>query len=106
MKKGNVFSLILICTKFEKCGREDIGAQRLEIRVVQSGDKKKNFSYTLGCSRIEGFVARRNGILEISSGVEDSGGLKWQLVLAHVIAWVGIYFCVIRGVKSVGKVNP
>ena len=99
MKKGTVFFANFNSTKFEKCDREDKEAQRLEIRVVQSEDKKTAHTP-------HDFVARRNGILEISSGIEDIGGLKWQLVLAHVIAWVGIYCCVIRGVKSVGKVNP
>lgn len=46
----------------------------------------------------------QHGILEITDGITDLGGLKWQLVVAHVVGWIGVYFCVIRGVKSVGKV--
>ena len=36
---------------------------------------------------------------------DNPGGLQWHLVLSLFICWVGIALCVIRGVKSSGKVH-
>ena len=88
------FSLPLHCCEFYDPGRG-----------IQLSKHWGPLRHTTKDLCIEGFVARRHGVLEISSGIEDLGGLKWQLVLPHVIGWVVIYCCIIRGVKSVGKVN-
>lgn len=42
--------------------------------------------------------------LEMTDGIENMGGLRWQLVLCHLAGWVVNILCVIKGVKSVGKV--
>ncbi|XP_020914782.1 sodium- and chloride-dependent GABA transporter 1 isoform X2 [Exaiptasia diaphana] len=43
-------------------------------------------------------------VLEISDGIGNPGIVKWELFLCLVIAWIGIYFCMWKGVKSSGKV--
>ncbi|XP_044266712.1 sodium- and chloride-dependent glycine transporter 2-like isoform X3 [Tribolium madens] len=43
-------------------------------------------------------------ILQISDSIEDQGGIVWPLLLCNVIAWVITYLCIIKGVKTVGKV--
>ncbi|XP_033736454.1 sodium- and chloride-dependent creatine transporter 1-like [Pecten maximus] len=43
-------------------------------------------------------------ILGISSGLEDVGSLKLNLVLSLILAWVIVYLCIIKGIKSSGKV--
>jgi neurotransmitter:Na+ symporter, NSS family len=50
----------------------------------------------------EGFFF--NDILGISSGPGDVGGIQWPLFISLAAVWVAIYFCVRKGVKSVGKV--
>lgn len=42
-------------------------------------------------------------VLDITSGVDDIGGLRWQLALTLLCAWTVVYFCMWKGVKSVGK---
>jgi len=42
--------------------------------------------------------------LEQSSGVDEPGGLKTELVITLGIAWVVCYFCIWKGVKWTGKV--
>ncbi|XP_014670558.1 PREDICTED: sodium- and chloride-dependent taurine transporter-like [Priapulus caudatus] len=44
-----------------------------------------------------------NKVLQISSGVDDLGSLRWELVLCLILAWVICYFCIWKGVKSSGK---
>ncbi|XP_060075487.1 sodium- and chloride-dependent taurine transporter-like, partial [Ylistrum balloti] len=43
-------------------------------------------------------------VIQMSNGIEDSGGIVWQIALSLFIVWVIIYFCVWRGVKWSGKV--
>uniref|UniRef100_A0AAV2J7L1 Transporter n=1 Tax=Knipowitschia caucasica TaxID=637954 RepID=A0AAV2J7L1_KNICA len=42
-------------------------------------------------------------VLKISSGIEDVGSLRWELVLCLILTWVICYFCVWKGIKSTGK---
>jgi len=45
-----------------------------------------------------------NRVLEKSSGLEEMGGIKWDLFACFVLSWVICYFGIFKGVKSVGKV--
>ncbi|XP_071951275.1 sodium-dependent proline transporter-like isoform X2 [Antedon mediterranea] len=45
-----------------------------------------------------------NHVLQKSSGLEEMGKLRWQLVLCLLLAWVVVCGCIIKGVKSSGKV--
>uniref|UniRef100_A0A8C6V4E9 Si:ch211-225b11.1 n=1 Tax=Neogobius melanostomus TaxID=47308 RepID=A0A8C6V4E9_9GOBI len=45
-----------------------------------------------------------NKLLEKTDGIEDSGGIRWELLGCLVAAWVIVYFCIFKGVKSTGKV--
>ncbi|KAL2095058.1 hypothetical protein ACEWY4_009777 [Coilia grayii] len=43
-------------------------------------------------------------VLERTSGLEQPGILRWELFLLLVVAWILIYLCIFKGVKSTGKV--
>ncbi|KAM6907479.1 sodium- and chloride-dependent GABA transporter ine [Xenentodon cancila] len=43
-------------------------------------------------------------MLEQTSGVGEAGTLRWELFLILILAWILIYFCIFKGVKSTGKV--
>lgn len=43
-------------------------------------------------------------VLGLSSGIDDVGGLRWELVGCLALAWLICYFCIWKGVKSTGKV--
>ncbi|XP_038560529.1 sodium- and chloride-dependent GABA transporter ine isoform X2 [Micropterus salmoides] len=43
-------------------------------------------------------------LLEKTSGIEEAGGLRWELFGYLVISWVIVYLCIFKGVKSTGKV--
>lgn len=47
----------------------------------------------------------RYKMLQQTSGVEESGVLRWELFLLLILAWIIIYFCIFKGVKSTGKVR-
>ena len=45
-----------------------------------------------------------NYILHKSDGLEDFGTVQWHLAVALIGAWVVIFLCLMKGIKSVGKV--
>ncbi|XP_060075922.1 creatine transporter-like isoform X2 [Ylistrum balloti] len=45
-----------------------------------------------------------NHVLNISSGLADIGSLKANMVLCLAITWFFIYLCVIKGIRTSGKV--
>ncbi|KAI8485293.1 hypothetical protein Bbelb_370400 [Branchiostoma belcheri] len=45
-----------------------------------------------------------HNVLEISSGIDDFGAPQWDLSLTLLLAWVIVYLCIFKGVKSTGKV--
>ena len=47
----------------------------------------------------------RNKILRISDGIDNPGGIVWELALALFVMWLAVYFCVWKGVKWTGKVS-
>ncbi|KAK3706150.1 hypothetical protein QZH41_010658, partial [Actinostola sp. cb2023] len=43
-------------------------------------------------------------ILQISDGIENLGSINWEVTLSLLFAWVLVYLCTVKGVKSSGKV--
>ncbi|ELU12608.1 hypothetical protein CAPTEDRAFT_185554 [Capitella teleta] len=43
-------------------------------------------------------------VLHLSSGVDDVGQIRWDLALCLLLAWIVVYFCIWKGIKSSGKV--
>uniref|UniRef100_A0AAY5EM27 Transporter n=1 Tax=Electrophorus electricus TaxID=8005 RepID=A0AAY5EM27_ELEEL len=43
-------------------------------------------------------------VLERTDGVEEPGSLRWELFLLLLLAWILVYLCIFKGVKSTGKV--
>ncbi|XP_059471296.1 sodium-dependent neutral amino acid transporter B(0)AT3 isoform X2 [Neocloeon triangulifer] len=42
--------------------------------------------------------------LDVSPSMDDSGGLKWWIVLCLLLAWTVVFFIVMKGIQSSGKV--
>lgn len=51
------------------------------------------------------FSTVRYRMLEQTSGVDEPGTIRWELCLLLLLAWVLIYLCIFKGVKSTGKVG-
>ncbi|XP_077863914.1 sodium- and chloride-dependent glycine transporter 1-like [Saccoglossus kowalevskii] len=45
-----------------------------------------------------------NHVLQITDGIDNLGGIRWELVGCFALAWVVVFLCIVKGVKSSGKV--
>ncbi|TNM89599.1 hypothetical protein fugu_003833 [Takifugu bimaculatus] len=45
-------------------------------------------------------------VLEKTSGIEEPGGLRWELFGCLLLGWVIIFLCLVKGIKSTGKLSP
>ncbi|XP_074656875.1 sodium- and chloride-dependent glycine transporter 2-like [Tubulanus polymorphus] len=70
--------------------------------VFNSLSNTSNISYAKTYSAGEEFW--KFHVLDMSDGVDNLGGLRWQLALCLLAAWAIVFLCVIRGFKSSGKV--
>ena len=43
-------------------------------------------------------------MLELSPGIHALGGIKWELLVCLIAAWLIIFLCLCKGVQSLGKV--
>ena len=51
------------------------------------------------------FIPCRNYVLRITDSIGDAGIFRWEILLCLIAAWIGVYFCMWKGVKSSGKVT-
>ena len=49
------------------------------------------------------FLSRN--VLERTAGIEDIGEMRWPLFGCLVLAWIVVFLCLCKGVKSSGKVR-
>lgn len=58
-------------------------------------------SYFLLCL----FISYRKRVLQLSSGIEEVGPVKWDLALCLLCSWVIVVLCLVKGIKTSGKVR-
>ncbi|KAK3082660.1 hypothetical protein FSP39_001726 [Pinctada imbricata] len=46
----------------------------------------------------------RRKVLQISGGIDQPGGVIWELAICLLVVWIVVYFCVWRGIRWTGKV--
>lgn len=51
------------------------------------------------------FPSLKRRMLGMSAGIEEMGGVRWELALCLLGSWVFCYFSIWKGVRSSGKVT-
>ncbi|XP_060068556.1 sodium- and chloride-dependent glycine transporter 2-like [Ylistrum balloti] len=46
----------------------------------------------------------QRNVLDISDSIDTMGGIRWQLGLTLLAAWLAVFLCLIKGIKTSGKV--
>ena len=46
----------------------------------------------------------RHNVLHRSSGIGDLGGFRWELAATLSVAWLLVFLCLVKGIKTSGKV--
>ena len=44
-------------------------------------------------------------MLELTDSIDNLGQIRWQLLLCLILAWIVVFLCLIKGIKSIGKVS-
>jgi len=64
--------------------------------------------YNTGLIRIFKLVAKifccSHRVLRLSSGIDVIGPVMWDLALCLLLAWVIAFLCMVKGIKTTGKV--
>ena len=50
-------------------------------------------------------VCSSSRVLQLSAGLHEMGSLRWELVGCLLLAWFIVFACMIRGIKSSGRVS-
>ncbi|RUS82915.1 hypothetical protein EGW08_009338 [Elysia chlorotica] len=45
-----------------------------------------------------------NEVLGLSDGLSDMGNIRWPLAVSLVVAWIVTFLCLLKGIKTTGKV--
>ncbi|CAD5120066.1 DgyrCDS8648 [Dimorphilus gyrociliatus] len=76
--------------------------------VTATANLTKNSSTVINCTspndRTPSEIFWYENVLDLSDGIHEMGGLKWKLVLFLLLAWVIVFLCIMKGIKSSGKV--
>uniref|UniRef100_A0A670IF30 Transporter n=1 Tax=Podarcis muralis TaxID=64176 RepID=A0A670IF30_PODMU len=76
----------------------------LDHHIMRTGNGAVPFNISNTVSPSEEYWSRYVLHIQESSGIGDPGRIRWNLCLCLLLAWVIVYLCILKGVKSSGKV--
>ncbi|KAI1721390.1 sodium:neurotransmitter symporter family domain-containing protein [Ditylenchus destructor] len=74
--------------------------------LIPSGTTMSNAAYhkVMPVSTLPSLEFFHNQVLMISSGILDFHTINWQLAICLLVAWIFVFLCSFKGVKTSGKV--
>ncbi|XP_051649824.1 sodium-dependent proline transporter isoform X1 [Manacus candei] len=76
----------------------------LDHHVIKGGNTTFPVNITNTVSPSEEYWSRYVLHIQGSSGIGDPGRIRWNLCLCLLLSWTIVYLCILKGVKSSGKV--
>ncbi|XP_053935996.1 sodium-dependent proline transporter isoform X1 [Cuculus canorus] len=77
----------------------------LDHHVIKAGNTTLPVNITNTVSPSEEYWSRYVLHIQGSSGIGDPGRIRWNLCLCLLLSWTIVYLCILKGVKSSGKVR-
>ncbi|KAM7446489.1 hypothetical protein ABFA07_005148 [Porites harrisoni] len=69
---------------------------------LKAGSNISNYGNTTKVSASKEFFI--HNVLEMTDGIEQPGHLNYKLTVCLFVAWVLVYFCIWKGIRTTGKV--
>uniref|UniRef100_A0A8B9Q1Y2 Transporter n=1 Tax=Apteryx owenii TaxID=8824 RepID=A0A8B9Q1Y2_APTOW len=76
----------------------------LDHHVIKAGNATFPVNISNTVSPSEEYWSRYVLHIQGSSGIGDPGSIRWNLCLCLLLSWTIVYLCILKGVKSSGKV--
>lgn len=73
-------------------------------QLAQSFSVSQAFNASLSSRRSDSTVEFwEHRILQMTDGIENVGGIQWELAACLAVVWVICFFCIWKGIKSTGR---
>lgn len=95
-------TLYLASTSLHKCAGR---GRTVCIILLRSDSRELNRIAVIVVAIIYLIFPLRRNVLQMSSGLYDQGHVVWYLAIAQFVVVVFIFFAIIKGIKSAGKVG-
>lgn len=93
---------------YYKCGEDQVYINERDCSSLddfpEENGNYKLFDIPIGLRKSAAAEYYTLNMLNESSGIEDMGPVQWKLCLCLLFAWLIIFLCLIKGIKSSGKV--
>lgn len=92
-------------TCFSIVGKQSFNETNVTLLEMNNTEVERNIDLNETARRLSSVEEFwRNNILDISSGIEEPGGVKWDLFGCLLIIWILVYFAIWKGIGWTSKV--
>ncbi|CAI9533802.1 unnamed protein product [Staurois parvus] len=99
-----LFASLTTSLPWKHCGNWWNTELCLDHHVIRSSNSALPINISSTVSPSEEYWSRYVLHIQGSSGIGDPGQIRWKLCLCLLLAWTIVYLCILKGVKSSGKV--
>ncbi|XP_064485259.1 sodium- and chloride-dependent glycine transporter 2-like isoform X2 [Ornithodoros turicata] len=94
------YTIFYMASTFQK----QVPWQRCEPHWENCFVRSENISNISSEARTSSQIYWERYVLDLSSGIEEMGGIKWDLALCLLLSWIIVVVCLLKGIKTSGKV--
>ncbi|MEE6478512.1 hypothetical protein FKM82_011865 [Ascaphus truei] len=99
-----LFASLTNSLPWEHCGNWWNTELCLDHHIIRASNSALPINISSTVSPSEEYWSRYVLHIQGSSGIGDPGPIRWNLCLCLLLAWIIVYLCILKGVKSSGKV--
>ncbi|KAG9491232.1 hypothetical protein GDO78_006543 [Eleutherodactylus coqui] len=99
-----LFASLTSSLPWEHCGNWWNTELCLDHHLIRGSNSSMTVNISSTVSPSEEYWSRYVLHIQGSSGIGDPGHIRWNLCLCLFLAWTIVYLCILKGVKSSGKV--